>query len=73
MNNPINPEAFYHEMKRRMNYKDDTETCNRCKYFVPTDISGAHDAESSHCTKALFKLPVNEAGRCDFIEILAQK
>lgn len=49
-----------------MGYQDETRCCKACKYFVPDDCSGAHNAEPRHCKLSpAIKVPVNDYGRCN--------
>lgn len=56
------------EVKTAMGYRDGTECCKGCRFFVPSDLSGNEGAKTSHCTVNTFELPVIERGYCDHFE-----
>lgn len=57
------------KIKAAMGYRDGTECCKVCKYFIPTDTSGNHNALPAHCTLSpAFTVPVNEAGVCNHFQ-----
>jgi len=57
------------ELKEASNWKMTADKCINCRYFIPTDCSGNHNAKESHCIVHLVtEIPTDTTSACKFFD-----